>query len=61
MRCEYAIQVASIDGQTFFEFHSNKAAECLTFLSRYDHEGSSVSLRIECFNDDVYEMLRKNK
>lgn len=53
-RLRYSVAISSVDGQTTHIFDTNSKGECLQFLERYDHEGSSISFRV--YLDDASEI-----
>lgn len=52
------VSVASVSGEDEYTYGCMNVAAALKFLERTDHEGSSVSLRIDVDNSEqVYNML----
>lgn len=61
MKPKYGVIVDCIDGETTYRYDGPDKLQALSFLCKYDHEGSSTALRIddEIFDnpEDVYTKL----
>lgn len=54
------VAIGGVDGETEVTITTSHASSALNFLRTQDHEGSSVSLRLECEDvEPLYEVLRK--
>lgn len=50
--------IGAVDLETEYSIQTSTPSEALDFLSSYDHEGSSISLRLDVENpDEVYGVL----
>jgi hypothetical protein len=54
-----ALTIGGVDGETNFLIHAVSAEVVLGFLSRYDHEGSVVTLRVEAESEQAYALLKQ--
>jgi hypothetical protein len=55
----FDITIHGVDGETWIQARRYNAKAVIDFLSAHDHEGSSIVLRIESDDDDVYETLTR--
>ena len=56
---EFRIQIAAVDGTTFFTTTVSTLRDAFAFLRKRDHEGSSVSAQVTAESgEDVYTLLR---
>lgn len=58
MKTEIQASIGGIDGERGYTIVTPSLQEALKFLEQYDHEGSSVSLLVKTYDEDVYELLR---
>lgn len=49
--------IHAVDGEHFYELQTKEVEAALKQLNSYDHEGSSISLKIEADNEDAYKIL----
>lgn len=52
-----SISIGSVDSETAYTCEVKTGKEALAFLNKYDHEGSSVCLRIAAWNGEAYKFL----
>jgi hypothetical protein len=54
----YDVHITGVDGETHAHLQTAYAAKALEFLQRFDHEGSSVYLRIDVDDPEtIYRLL----
>ena len=56
---EYLVQITAVDNESHFHSKKSNPTEALSFLSYYDHEGSSVTITIICDAEEGYNLLRE--
>lgn len=55
----YGVEIAGVDGKPL-AIQAERAATALKFLAKFDHEGSSVSLRITSQDaEKIYQLLSR--
>jgi hypothetical protein len=55
---ELTLNIACVDGDTFFQMTSSSPTELSKFLKNQDHEGSTLSLQISTHvSKNVYDIL----
>lgn len=59
------IYIDSVDGETMYSIATSNVEIGLKFLEKYDHEGSTICLKIDMgkyiYGSEVYRYLDNNK
>ena len=51
------VGISAVDGDTHRTLITPDVQTALDFVSSWDHEGSSLSVIVEAYNDDVFRLL----
>jgi hypothetical protein len=51
------VQISAVDGETHLTLVTPHVGHALQFLEREDHEGSSMSIKIDADHGEAYQLL----
>ena len=54
---EIQVSIGSVDNESYFLQGTRDLKEAKKFIEAHDHEGSSISINIKCYEEEVYKVL----